>query len=148
MELSADDEAWLVRALREVHFFSPLTVGEVDQLLKSFQKRQFGKRARVIRKGDFGDFFCIIRSGRLLVWLPRLSFLKKRLATLGEGSYFGESALLSGERRNANVSTLEESELLFLYQADFLDLIDKNPELRHRLKKSMEERRSEQSWSG
>lgn len=146
MELSAEDQAWLVRALRGVSFFDPLTIGDVDQLLGSFKKRRLAKRTRVIRKGDFGDFFCIIRAGKLLVWLPRLSILKKRLAVLKEGEYFGESALLSGERRNANVSTLEESEILLLYQADFLDLIDKNPELRHKLKRSMEERRSEQAW--
>ena len=46
------------------------------------------------------------------------------LATLEEGDFFGEAALLSGEPRNASVFALEDVELYVLGKADFQAVIE------------------------
>ncbi len=51
------------------------------------------------------------------------------LATLGEGAYFGEMSLLSGEMASASVVAAGPCELAVLPPRDFYDLVAHNPEL-------------------
>jgi hypothetical protein len=51
----------------------------------------------LIEKGDEGDYFYIVQSGTAVVADER------ELARIGAGGFFGEDALLSGQRRNARV---------------------------------------------
>jgi CRP-like cAMP-binding protein len=51
--------------------------------------------------------------------------------TLNEGDYFGEMALLSDESRAATVRTTMPTELFGLSRADFLALLEHDPDARH-----------------
>ena len=48
---------------------------------------------------------------------------EKTLATLAPGDYFGEEALIENQKRNANITTLEDCQLLYLSREGFNALI-------------------------
>jgi CRP-like cAMP-binding protein len=76
----------------------------------------------VIRAGDEGDTFYLVRAGRLEVLSPE----GLALARLSRGDYFGEAALLRRETRNATVRALTAGELLCLSKYQFDRLIRQN----------------------
>ena len=51
------------------------------------------------------------------------------LSMLGEGDFFGEMSILDGHPRSANVTTMEETELLMVRRADFLHLVQNKPQI-------------------
>jgi rhodanese-related sulfurtransferase len=79
----------------------------------------------VIRQGADGDYFYAIVSGKCAV--TRETPLNKegiRLAELGVGDTFGEEALISESKRNANVTMLTDGVLMRLGKADFRELMN------------------------
>jgi putative ABC transport system ATP-binding protein len=74
------------------------------------------KGATIIREGDTGDRFYLVRQGRVAVQRGPESTL---VAELSEGDFFGETALLTGQPRNATVVALEETILYALSEPDF-----------------------------
>jgi CPA1 family monovalent cation:H+ antiporter len=77
---------------------------------------------RVIRRGSRGDAVFFIESGAVEVALPL------RRVRLGSGDFFGEMALLTGLRRQADVVALTYCRLLVLRKGDFDRFIATNPE--------------------
>ena len=77
----------------------------------------------------------LVRSGRLQVIQEDTEAV---IATLHEGSYFGEISILNlsdtGNRRNANVRSEGYSELLCLSKEDLLEALTEYPEARTRLR--------------
>jgi CRP-like cAMP-binding protein len=53
----------------------------------------------------------------------------QHLETLGTGSFFGETALLTGHHRNATVTTTQDSTLLSLNRQDFWTMLSKHLQL-------------------
>lgn len=76
----------------------------------------------VVREGEPGDYYYLIRRGRAAVD-RRQDGAPARVAELGIGDGFGEEALLSGEPRNATVTMLEDGLLMRLSQTDFDSLL-------------------------
>ncbi len=74
------------------------------------------KSATIIHEGDTGDRFYLVRQGRVAVQRGPDSAV---VAELSEGDFFGETALLTGQPRNATVVALEETILYALSEPDF-----------------------------
>ncbi len=70
----------------------------------------------IIREGDLGDRFYLVRQGRVAV---QRGPEQQVVAELSEGDFFGETALLTGQPRNATVVALEETILYALSEPDF-----------------------------
>ena len=70
----------------------------------------------IIREGDPGDKFYLIRQGEVRI---RRGPEQKELATLREGDFFGEMALLTGQPRNASVEAVTDTLLYVLSQDQF-----------------------------
>ena len=71
--------------------------------------------------------------------------MEVRLATasairLGPGAFFGEMALLSGERRTADVIAVDFCQFLVLDRRDFQLFVSRHPQLRARLHELAQER--------
>ncbi|KAH8044632.1 beta-aspartyl-peptidase [Aureococcus anophagefferens] len=75
--------------------------------------------AHVLRKGDIGDAFYVLKRGRVGVVDDKGALV----AELGEGAYFGETAILKDTPRNADVVALEPCGLLKLTRDDFVKLL-------------------------
>lgn len=58
----------------------------------------------MVRQGDRGDKFYIIRGGTVVVTKRDGDGTERRVGSLGRGQYFGEQALLHEDRRLATVT--------------------------------------------
>ncbi|MFZ0053166.1 MAG: MauE/DoxX family redox-associated membrane protein [Desulfobaccales bacterium] len=84
---------------------------------------------RIVSQGDKPEFFYVIQSGRLQVFLETADHIRTPLTELGVGAYFGEVALVTGQPRSASVESLEESRLIKVSKEEFDHLLDHNPQL-------------------
>ena len=97
--------------------FSPLSPQEIRDLLGSMQVREYKADEAIIREGEDGDAFYIVRSGSARV--VKESDGGKILNHLRSGDTFGELALLTGQRRAASIITEEPSSVFRLEKRDF-----------------------------
>ena len=96
---------------------TPRSLAEMSDHLHS-EHVQAGKN--IIREGDPGDKFYLIRQGAVRV---RRGPEQKEVATLREGDFFGEMALLTGQPRNASVEAVTDTLLYVLSQEQFRNAI-------------------------
>lgn len=80
--------------------FEGVTVRTLTELAEVMEVEVYPAGTRVIRRGDPGDRFYLIRDGQLSV---RSDDGSEVLARLGPCDFFGEAALLTGNPRNAHV---------------------------------------------
>ncbi len=90
------------------------------------QTVKFEKGDVIIRQGDEADRFYIIVDGKVSVVRLTDDDKEVELATLGAGDVFGEMGILTETRRNADVRTCTDVEVLALDWADFRDLLDRS----------------------
>lgn len=117
-----------VALFRQMAIFQGLNDAQLADLETFFQRGKVRKGDLVVQEGTPGDYFYIVFSGRLLVWHETPNGIQE-VATLIRGDYFGEEALLFGQPRLANVSAVEDSELLIVGQEDFKQLLALYPSL-------------------
>jgi CRP-like cAMP-binding protein len=84
----------------------------------------------VIKQGDPGDYYYIVKEGRLAVSRKEADGKVKLVSELGRGSVFGEEALLSGNPRNASIVALGDGLVMRLSRAAFEEML-KKPLLRY-----------------
>jgi MFS family permease len=104
--------------LRSLDLFAPLAQPALEQVSARAFDVTLSAGSEVIREGDRGDRFYVIREGS-----AEVSSRGARVATLGPGQYFGEIALLRDVPRTATVEAVSELRLLALERDDFLDAV-------------------------
>lgn len=134
----------LARMLRQVDFFSPLTVGQLDQVLPYIGLYSCETGETVFKQGDPGDAFYIVYKGRVSVRVKKsLLSLACVVADLGPGGFFGEIALVSNQPRSATVVCEEPTDLFTLLPADFAFVLRENPAVAAQMKRIAESRKFE-----
>jgi predicted acylesterase/phospholipase RssA/CRP-like cAMP-binding protein len=81
----------------------------------------------LFRQGDAADGAYIIVVGRLRVAVVDASGTETVIDDSGPGEWVGEMALLTGKERSATVYAVRDTELLFLSQSVFDDLVTRHP---------------------
>lgn len=102
--------------------FSQLPSAHIDELLCRFERINVKKSDVVISEGAEADFYFVIESGRCRVE-RMVGGVSMRLAELKSGDAFGEEALVSDSKRNANVTMTTDGVLLRLAKNDFNELL-------------------------
>jgi len=110
--------------VRRFEMFSALDERSLKQVCGMFVARFAVPGETIIRRGDRADSVYFISSGAVEVSLPG------HKVRLGRGDFFGEMALLSGRRRNADVTTLSYCQLLVLHASEFRRFLRINRTLR------------------
>ena len=119
-------ENWMTRML-QAEVFIKLTPTDIQRLLQKLESVNVKAGDVIIRQGDEGDYFYIIREGRCSV--TRLASDKGwdvPLAELCDGDCFGEEALVSDAKRNATIAMKTDGTLMRLSKKDFVELLKKN----------------------
>ncbi|EDY85892.1 cyclic nucleotide-binding domain protein [gamma proteobacterium HTCC5015] len=79
----------------------------------------------VIKQGEEGDYFYVIKKGRALVTRATEKNPKGiKLAELQAGDSFGEEALISDNKRNATITMLKKGSLARLSKNNFIELLN------------------------
>ena len=129
----------IVEFIQKVPTFSGLRMPVLASIADKMFAQPVVAGEVVIRQGDRGGNFYLIREGALAVVKddgtgPRV------VAALGQGDCFGEEALLTGHPRNATVRATQDSLLYALKEADFKSAVSRSDTLRIELNKVLFER--------
>ena len=89
--------------LQGISFLKELRQEERDKLLQVMQPKRFVAGEYLMKKGDKGDYFYILKEGKVKATDIGVGDTKYEDVTLGPGEYFGERAIMTGEPRMANV---------------------------------------------
>ncbi len=121
--LEGEQAAGMIHLLRNFPFFRNIDRSDLESVVKSFSTRTYQKNEIIIRRGERGDNFYVIASGRIAV----LNEAGIPIATLSSGDVFGEMSLLGNESASATVQATEESEVLYIDNREFKRLLDDYP---------------------
>ena len=130
----------LERALRGIDLFRPLTEDELRAAAQRFRHLHYAAGERIIREGDDGDSFFVVDRGEVQVQ-KALGGTSRALATLMEGQFFGEMALLTGERRAATVVASTDVDLFTIDKGAFHEVLVANPAIAVEISTILAERR-------
>jgi putative ABC transport system ATP-binding protein len=130
-------ETMLIRKfLRTLPLFEKLSPAELTNVAEKMKRRRFAKGDVIIREGDPGEEFFVIKQGSVRVLRGSGADEPGReLATLGPGNCFGERALITDEPRNATVAAREAVEVYALDKDDFLATLATSPGFQDQLRK-------------
>jgi CRP-like cAMP-binding protein len=126
-EATASPSAATPSRLPRIPLFSDLSPAAFVALTERMTLRRAAPGEAVVQEGEVGESFFVVASGRLRVEKRDEAGAKVALARLGEGTFFGEMALLSGAPRAASVVAEEESELLEIRAEVLEDLCRQHP---------------------
>ncbi len=121
--------------IQRLDLFAGLDDRQLERVKKLLRPRFTVPNEFIVRKGERGDAVFFIASGAAEVVLPH------RRVPLGSGDIFGEMALLSGRKRQADVVALTYCRLLVLRKADFDRLMKDNRDVRFAINRIAEARR-------
>lgn len=127
-----DEGDWMTSLLSSA-MFSAVPPANIQQLFARFEEVRMKSGDSVIKQGDPGDYFYVLKSGhcRITRRLSQDGQVKEvSLAEIGPGDVFGEDALIGDAPRNATVTMIDDGSLMRLGQEDFEDLLQ-NPVLHY-----------------
>lgn len=125
-------------AIDRVDFLAPLSDFAKDALAGRAHRKVFYRGEVIIRAGDRGTSFCVVRRGEVVVRVG-----DKDIQRLGAGDFFGELALLTGGARVADVVAESECEVLEINEEMFREVLQKEPEVAHTISHIVARRRAE-----
>jgi CRP-like cAMP-binding protein len=120
------DDRTIQTVMEEIPLFEGLSGRELDAVIGILHRREYETDEVLFRQGNPGVGMFIIETGAIdIVYDPT----GDTLATLRDGDFFGELALLNETPRSASAIAREPSVLFGLFRPDLLGLLERNPSL-------------------
>ncbi len=111
----------------KIKMLQPFALLEPDKmaaLMSRMIEKTYSLGEDIIVQGEKGDFYYVIKSGRVAVLQKKKGEQEvKQVALLGEGDAFGEEALIRDDPRNATCRAVEETTVYALDKVDFAQVI-------------------------
>lgn len=117
-----DDSDWMTRILQSKAFLQ-IPPANIQALFMRVQEVPVKAGDAIIKQGEDGDYYYIVKHGKCKVTRSSKTGSELTLATLGDGDAFGEEALLSEAKRNANIIMTTDGSLMRLSKEDFNELL-------------------------
>ena len=121
--------------LEKVSLFQHASEEFVREIVQRLEATVFLPGDYIIRQGEYGDCMYFLNAGEVEVLVN-----DHKVAQLGAGSPFGETALIQGEKRMASIRTLTYCEAYRLGKEDFDVLRAKHPEFDAQVRQVVQER--------
>ena len=121
-EDDVDDSDWMTRILQSRAFLQ-VPPANIQAMFMRMQEVPMNKGEVVLKQGDIGDYYYIIKTGKAKVTRSSKTGSELTLASLKDGDAFGEEALLSEAKRNATVIMDSPGTLMRLSKEDFNALL-------------------------
>jgi monovalent cation:H+ antiporter, CPA1 family len=122
------------KLVKRLDLLAGLDEEQLEAVCRLLRPRFAVPQDRVVRKGERGDAVYFIASGTVEV------ILGDRRIQIGSGAFFGEMALLSGRRRQADVVALTYCHFLVLRRSDFERFMRENPEAKETIARTAKAR--------
>lgn len=121
LDKTPDGNRWIFRLLQN-NAMRRVPAGNLERLFSRFEEISVSANQTIVREGDDGDYFYVIKDGAASVQQagdgdPAV------VAYLVRGDSFGEDALLSNSVRNASVTMMKDGKLMRLRKSDFSELL-------------------------
>lgn len=110
-------------ALKQVPVFEKLTRSELKEISKIVHKREFLKDEYVFKFNTPGLGMYVIVKGEIVIEGDD----GVEFARLQEGDFFGETALISEDKRSANAKAFTDTRIIAFFRSDLLEIIRRNP---------------------
>jgi CRP-like cAMP-binding protein len=117
-----DSGDWMTKILQSKAFLQ-IPPANIQAMFMRMQEVVVNAGETIIKQGDEGDFYYIIKKGKCKVTKPSKTNSELVLANLNDGDAFGEEALLSEAKRNANIIMVTDGLLMRLSKEDFNELL-------------------------
>jgi len=115
--------------LATVPGFDALSGEDLERLASSSAILQFNNGDYLMRKGSEGDIMHVVREGRVRVPVFDQTGRLRVMAVVEEGEIVGEMALLTGDRRNADVIADGPTKTIAFARETILPLLGDHPPL-------------------
>jgi len=129
-DIMLNDALRICEFLKGVEGFKNLTPTELTSVAEHMTKRHYLPGDIVIQEGEIGHELFLVSEGAV-----RVERSGGEVARLGPGEFFGELALMSGERRNATVVAADALETYVLGEDEFRAAIDASVSFRDQLRR-------------
>ena len=110
-------------ALKQVPVFENLKKRELKGIRNIVHEREFLKNEYVFKANTPGLGMYIILKGSIKIEGEDGT----EFAMLKSGDFFGETSLISEDKRSANAKALEDCRVIAFFRSDLLEIIRRNP---------------------
>lgn len=128
-------------ALGAVDFMRVLSADQRKKLARSTRIHLYGANEPIVRTGEESAEMFIVQSGEVVVLGEDSGGSAVEVARLGPGAFFGEMALMTGER-TATVRAATPSTLIGVEQGAMKSLLEASPELATIISRAIAERQA------
>ena len=134
--------------LSNIALFKDFSEELLQAITDSFHLRELKPEEVLFNQGDYGESLFVLVEGLLEV-SSQIEGEKRHLSFLRPGSFLGEMALLTGEKRSADVTTSTESLVGELTKDSIMSLATENPEVLNKMTAVVAKRRlkNEEMWA-
>ncbi len=124
---SPTEETDLKNLLKTIPIFKELTKRDLSILINIIHNRTFVAGERIFNQGDPGIGIYIVREGEVEIERLLNGTEKVILATFSKGDFFGELALVDGEKRPASAIAKTACKVSVIFKPDLDEFIEKYP---------------------
>ena len=122
-----------------IPLFSDLTTSEFIAVALLLVRRVAKVGEVIVREGDPGESMFIVSTGEVRATILR-DGRQAPVATMRDGDFFGEMAVLSGEPRTATVTAVKSTELLELSREHLSEICARHPHVEAKIRLAYDER--------
>jgi CRP/FNR family cyclic AMP-dependent transcriptional regulator len=113
--------------VRQVPLFESLDEAAAKELCGLLETLDRGAGTVLFRAGDAGDAMYLIERGKVRICVQATDGHELTLTEFGRGDFFGDMALLDGQRRSASAVVADDARLAMLSREHFLSFMQRSP---------------------
>src|SRR5213082_1303262 len=118
-----------IDTLRHVPLFESLDDEAARKLCQLLESIDCKEKTCLFRAGDDGNAMYLIERGKVRISVQATDGHEMTLTELGRGDFFGEMALLDGQKRSADAIVAEDARLAVLSREHFLSFVRSSPDV-------------------
>jgi CRP/FNR family transcriptional regulator, cyclic AMP receptor protein len=118
-----------IETLRQVPLFESLDDEAARKLCQLLESSDCKAKTLLFRAGDEGDAMYLIERGKVRISVQDTDGREMTLTEFGRGDFFGDMALLDGQRRSADAIVAEDARLAVLSREHFLSFLRSSPDV-------------------
>lgn len=122
--------------LRRLSLFINLTNSELQIVGELMHERDYLRGEVVFDEGEEGQAIYIVSSGEVMICRQGQGEAG-RIACLGEGTFFGELALLDDSPRSAQAVAASNCALIVFFRDDFVGLLDTHARISSKISREL-----------